>query len=291
MELVKLTPQEFKKIAKLVYDQTGIDLQESKITLLSNQLRKRLRELKLNTYAEYYKLLRDPKRYDEEMPYFLSAVTTNETYFFRNEVLWKFVRETWLPEIVKRKKNNKTPSIRVWSAAGSSGEEAYTTAICIREGIMNITQWQITIVASDISQRVLERAQKGEYNDYAVSRMHKNLLKRWFKHQDEVFYLKPEIKELVHFQFHNLRDPFPSGPFDLVFLRNVLMYFDLEMKKRVLTNVCEVLAGGGFLVVGDVDPIRNIPGLGEVINLEYKGPNVYYKPIESTKPETVTVKG
>lgn len=291
MELVKLTLQEFKNIAKLVYDKTGIDLQESKITLLSNRLRKRLRELKLDTYQQYYELLCNPAQYDEEMPHFLSAVTTNETYFFRNEGLWKFVQGKWLTEIIEKKKNNKTPCIRVWSAASSSGEEAYTTSICLREGIVNIAKWQITIVASDISQRVLDRAKAGEYNEYSVSRMDKALLKKWFKHHDDIYCLKPEIKDLVKFQFHNLRDPFSNGQFDLIFLRNVLMYFDLDMKKKVLKTVRDALVKGGYLVVGDVDPIRNTSGLSEVLDLEYKGPNLYYKPVEAGIPATVGAKG
>lgn len=291
MELVKLTLQEFKKIAKLVYDKTGIDLQESKITLLSNRLRKRLRDLKLDTFQQYYELLCNSRKNDEEMPHFLSAVTTNETYFFRNEALWKFVQGKWLPEILEKKKNNKMPSIRVWSAASSSGEEAYTTSICLREGIKNIAKWRITIVASDISQRVLDRAGAGEYNDYSVSRMDKTLLKKWFKHQDDIYYLKKEIKDLVTFKFHNLRDPFPNDQFDLIFLRNVLMYFDLDMKKKVIKTVRDALAKGGYLVVGDVDPIRNTAGLSEVLDLEYKGPNLYYKPVGVGAPTTASVKG
>lgn len=291
MELIKLTTPEFKKISKLVYEKTGIDLQESKLTLLSNRLRKRLRELKLDTFRQYYELLNDPKQYDEEMPHFLSAVTTNETYFFRNEGLWKFVRETWLPEIIEKKKMSKVPTIRVWSAASSSGEEAYTSAICIREGLRNFSRWKITIIASDISQRVLDRASQGEYNDYSVSRTDKAILKKWFLQRDDLYCLKPEIKELVKFQFHNLRDPFPNGQFDLIFLRNVLMYFDLDMKKKVLATVRNALAKGGYLVVGDVDPIRNTPGLSEVLSLEYQGPNLYYKPLVAPKLEAASVKG
>lgn len=290
MELIKLTLPEFRKIAKLVYDKTGIDLPESKLTLLSNRLRKRLRELKLDTYQQYYDLLCHPKQYDEEMPHFLSAVTTNETYFFRNVGLWQFVRETWLPEILERKKNNKCPSIHVWSAASSSGEEAYTAAICLREGIRNFSKWKVSIVASDISQRVLDHAQKGEYNDYAVSRTDKAILKKWFQPRDDLYCLKPEIKDLVKFQFHNLRDPFPRGQFDLIFLRNVLMYFDLEMKKKVLATVRDALTKGGYLVVGDVDPIRNTPGLSEILNFETKGPNLYYKPLVAPKPELASIK-
>jgi len=278
VELIKLTADEFKKIAKLVYDKSGIDLPESKLTLLSNRLRKRLRELKLDTFQQYHELLLNPKKYEEEMPHFLSAVTTNETYFFRNENLWKFVRQQWLTELMEEKTNKNVSTIRVWSAASSSGEEAYTTAICLREGIKDLSQWKVSVIASDISQRMLEQARQGVYSDYSVSRMDKGLLKKWFQHKDDKYHLKSEIKNLVNFQFHNLRDPFPNGQFDLIFLRNVLMYFDLDMKKKVLVTVRDALAKGGYLVVGDVDPIRNTAGLSEVLSFDYCGPNLYCKP-------------
>lgn len=277
-ELVKLTESEFERLAKLVYERTGIDLPPSKLTLLSNRLRRRLRILELGGFKEYYDLLRDPKRSEDELPHFLSAVTTNETYFFRNEALWKFFRGTWLPELVKRKTAKKNLSIRIWSAASSSGEEAYTAAICLCEDLGERSRWQITLMGSDISQRVLDRARAGEFNDYAVSRVPAPTMQKWFTKSNDLYQLKNEVRKLVTFQFHNLRDPFPQGNFDLVFLRNVLMYFDTEMKKRVLSNVTRALAVGGHLVVGDVDPIRQTPELHQSLMLDYAGPNLYRKP-------------
>lgn len=278
MEPVKLTPLEFRKIAKVVYEQTGIHLPETKLTLLSNRLRKRVRALKLEDFKAYYNLLKDSKRCAEELPHFLSAVTTNETYFFRNDALWRFFRETWLPEVVARKKQNRSASIRVWSAASSSGEEAFTAAICLREELPNFSRWCVQIIASDISQNVLERARLGRFNDYSIARLPKNLLTKWFDREEDAYVIKRELGKMVSFRFHNLRDPFPSGNFDLVFLRNVLMYFDTAMKVRVLTNVSNALVPGGRLVVGDVDPIRNCPTLSAAMTLEYRGPNVYQKP-------------
>ena len=155
-QLSKLTPQEFRRIRSLIYDLTGIHLPDTKLTLLSNRLRRRMRELGLRTYKEYYELLQDPQRYQEELPHFLSAVTTNETYFFRNEALWRFVREEWIPSVVERKKRNPARVIRIWSAASSSGEEAYTTAICLSEVLgADLPRWRITIIGTDISERVL----------------------------------------------------------------------------------------------------------------------------------------
>lgn len=278
MDLVKMSYAEFRKVAKIVYDRTGIHLPDSKLSLLSNRLRKRLRALEINAFEDYYKLLCDPRRMEDELPHFLSAVTTNETYFFRNESLWKYFRESWLPQTIEKKKARGLKSIRIWSAASSSGEEAYTTAICLCETIPDISMWRINVIGSDISQKVLERARSAEYNDYAVSKLSREKVAQWFETVGDLHRVKPKPRGLVSFQFHNLRDKFSGGQFDLVFLRNVLMYFDLEMKKRVLANVINALVPGGQLVVGDVDPLRNTPGLSGTLNLSYIAPNVYQKP-------------
>ncbi len=277
MELIKLSPTEFKKVAKLIYERTGIHLPEAKCTLLSNRLRRRLRALKLDSFASYYELLLNDAKCSAELPHFLSAVTTNETYFFRNERLWDFFREQWIPEIVEQKKG-KTRSIQIWSAASSSGEEAYTAAICLKEKLPDFASWRVSVMGSDISQDMLDRANAGIYNDYAVAKIPQATRRKWFDERDGHFVLKPSIKSMVSFKFHNLRDTFATSRIDLAFLRNVLMYFDLEMKKRVLVNVSKSIAPGGRLIVGDVDPIRNTPALQDVLGMAPSGLNQYQKP-------------
>lgn len=265
-------------MSKLVYDRTGIHLPESKLSLLSNRLRRRLRELGLDSFRAYYELLCDAGRCDDELPCFLSAVTTNETYFFRNKGLWTFFRTTWIPGIVQRKNEGNSRSIRIWSAACSTGEEAYTSAICLLEELPHFETWQIRILGTDISRRVLDGARTAEYPEYAVSRTSKTTIRRWFERDGAMYVLKPEVRKIVRFQFHNLRDPFTDEKFDLILLRNVLMYFDEVMKLRVLANVADALAPGGHLFVGDVDPIRSTPALSEAVALERCDLNLYRKP-------------
>ena len=293
MELIKLTASEFKKIARLIYDRTGIHLPDAKLTLLSNRLRRRLRVLGLDSFASYYDLLLDKASCSEELRHFLSAVTTNETYFFRNERLWKFFREQWIPEIVELKKG-KGRSIQIWSAASSSGEEAYTAAICLKEELVDFSSWRVSVVGSDISQDMIDRARAGVYNDYAVAKILPATLRKWFDKRDDDFVLKGSIRSMVSFKFHNLREPFSTNCIDLVFLRNVLMYFDLEMKKRVLVNVAGAIAPGGRLIVGDVDPIRNTPELRETLGMDACGLNLYRMPDGTetrTKPMVAMSKG
>lgn len=277
MDLIKLTEAEFERIAKLVYDRTGIHMPHEKLAMLSNRLRKRLRALNLDNFEAYYKLMCSPSGCEDELPHFLSAVTTNETYFFRNDQLWKFFAGELVPHWVATK-SGPGRNLRIWSAASSSGEEAHTTAISLLENLPDPSRWNITIIGSDISKNVLDKAKAAVYNDYAVSRMSPAQLKRWFtKTPDNSYQLSDEVRKLVKFQFHNLREDFPNGRFDLVFLRNVLMYFDTPMKKRVIQVVSNALAPGGHLIVGDVDPIRTIPELSSAMTLEYKRPGVYFK--------------
>jgi len=277
VDLLKLSPDEFKKIAKVVYDRTGIHLEDRKLSLLSNRLRRRLKALNMDTFEQYRKHVESAAGFKEEEPHFLSAVTTNETYFFRNEQLWRFFESELVPDFVETKGKTKK-EVRIWSAASSSGEEAYTTAIMLRELLPNFNTWNVKIIGSDISSKVLDMAKAGKYNAYAVSKTTPERIKKWFdKVGADEFHLKPAIKEMVTFQFHNLRDDFPSGRFDVIFLRNVLMYFDIPMKKRVIDVVSKALADNGRLIVGDVDPIRTIPELSAHMTLSYQRPGVYQK--------------
>lgn len=276
MELLKLTEGEFTRIAKVVYDKTGIHLSSEKLSMLSNRLRKRLRALKLDSFEDYYKLISSKTGAEDELPHFLSAVTTNETYFFRNEQLWDFFRRELIPYFAESHGSKR--SLRVWSAASSTGEEAYTTAIALREHLPNAHRWQITIIGSDISPRVLDHARRGVYKEYAVSRMDRKQVARWFDQRGEEYHLKDDARKLVKFVPHNLRETFPDARFDLIFLRNVLMYFDTPMKQRVLEVVTDALAPGGYLIVGDVDPIRTTPELSSHMKLEFKRPGAYWKP-------------
>lgn len=274
---LQLTEGEFARMARMVYDRTGIHLPVEKRAMLSNRLRKRLRALNMDSFAPYFEVLKSKEGCEEELPHFLSAVTTNETYFFRNEQLWEYLGKELIPTLAASR-GSRNGTMRFWSAASSSGEEAYTLAIVLRETIPDASRASVTIIASDISERMLEKAGGGIYNDYAVAKMAPALVKKYFEKKEAAYHLIDEVRRMVRFQFHNLRDPFPNGKFDVVFLRNVLMYFDNAMKIRVLANITDALAPGGRLIVGDVDPIRTVAELSAAMTLEYERPGVYVKP-------------
>lgn len=272
---IELTDREFHLLRRLVYDRTGIHLPDSKRLLLANRLRRRLRAHNLDSFMDYYTMLnRGGSAIQEETEEFLSQITTNETYFFRNEKLWSTFSKTLLTRLVELRSRAKR--IDVWSAAASSGEEAYSVAISMLEASSQLSGWRFSILGTDISPRMLDRARAGLYGEYAVSRTPKNLLTKYFKRQpDGQHQVVEKARAVVRFKFHNLRDVLKESPMDFVLLRNVMMYFDADMKARVLRNVIKATRPGGYIFSGDVDPIRSSMDLTQFPELEPTGPFVY----------------
>ena len=280
MELVRLTADEFGRMAKLIYGRSGMNLPESKLGLLSNRLRRRLRELELDSFQAYYELLCDSKKCEAELPHLLSAVTTNETYFFRNEQLWDYVGTELIEHLCEVKQGSTPRRAAIWSAASSTGAEAYTLAIVLKEKLPEFSKWRIQICGTDISRQVLETAEKGIYAEYAVRNMCDRRKRQYFKHhkEDNTYELAKDIRRMVDFSYHNLRDAFKRSYFDVVFLRNVMMYFDYDMKKKVLENVLTAMRPGALLITGDVYPLSDGSDLRERSGLEPVRPNTYRKP-------------
>lgn len=272
-----LSDRQFNSISNLAYEKTGILFDYTRLEQLSNRLRRRLAALDMPNFEAYERYVRSEVGIGREEPHFLNAVTTNETYFFRTERLWQTF-DRIVGEMIEQRRQRSNKTLRVWSAACSSGEEPYTCAILLSERLADIDSWNIEIVGSDISPRALDKATNAAYDRTAVSRMNPERIHRWFEQQNGAFRLKDEIRNMVEFTFHNLRDAFPRGPFDIILLRNVLMYFDVPMKKRAIDAVTDALAPGGRLIVGDVDSILACPELARHSTLDYVGSCEYAKP-------------
>lgn len=282
---LQLTRAEFKKMQELVYRHAGISIGDEKVAMLSNRLRKRLRVLRFSSFKEYCDLVASGGSDHEEFSHFLSAVSTNETYFFRNEQLWDYVG-TGLVEYLCAVKQGSTPRrAAIWSAASSTGAEAYTLLIVLKEKLPDFSKWRIQICGTDISHQVLETARKGVYAEYAVRNLCDRRRRRYFTHneQDNTYELASDIRRMVDFSFHNLRDPFKRSYFDVVFLRNVMMYFDYDMKRKVLENVLTAMRPGALLITGDVDPLRDGSDLRERSGLEPVRSNTYRKPTTAAR--------
>ena len=273
-ELNKLTPEQFGLFQQFIYRQTGIRMQEGKITLLSNRIRRRLRALQIDSFEDYYKLLTG-KKLAGELEHFIDAVTTNETFFFRTGGHFEWFAGPFLDDLVARATAGRHErSVRIWSAACSSGEEAYSLAICLLENRSRLLDWRLSIVGTDISETALAQARAARYRQRSLEQVSPERLRRYFSvaGPDE-WAVKPTVTECCSFQRHNLLERLPQSPFDCVFIRNVLIYFDRESKGVAVRHLIDALAPGGYLVVGPSDGIYDMLG-----GLQRRSNFLYQKP-------------
>lgn len=273
-----LTTNEFQLFAKLIYKLAGIHLRDTKLALVSNRLRKRLRSLNMSSYREYYDYIsRNDKNAQDEIINFIDAITTNETYFFRHETDFDFLRTVVIPEVEKKQAGSQAKTIKVWSSASSTGEEPYTIAMTIAEALDSNSGWNIQIIASDINVSVLNAAEKGIYGPYAVSRLTPYAINKYFErikpqaaNEEEKYLVKQQFKKLVRFKRHNLKDTMTLMKFDCIFCRNVLIYFDNDSKTHVIENLYNSLNEGGYLILGHAESLMRIK-----TNFKYVRPSIY----------------
>ena len=262
MDLTKLTPEEFERFRTFIYGETGIRLAEGKITLLSNRIRRRLRQLDIGSFEDYYNLLTQ-KKLPGELEHFIDAVTANETHFFRTGGHFEWFTESFLPTIrTQAAENKRSKSLRIWSAACSSGEELYTLAICLDEARHNFAGWDISLVGSDISETMITAARKGIFPNRSLDQTSDERRSRYFSQLPDKtgWTIRPRLITMCKFQRHNLLALMPGEKFDCIFIRNVFIYFDRESKQVAVQNLIHSLAPGGALVVGPADGIYDLLG-------------------------------
>lgn len=263
-----ITDQEFALFQRLIYKLAGIHLSEAKKVLLVGRLGRRLKALNLSTYSEYYRLLSSDKDPDE-LQRMVDLLTTNETYFFREPQHFDFLKNQILPQAPLQ------PPFRIWSAACSSGEEPYTLSMVLAE--YRRGPWEI--VASDISTVVLDKARKGHYplerhEGIPPSFLNKYCLKG-VRAQAGTFLVAKELRDKVTFRQVNLTQPTPSdlGEFHVIFLRNVMIYFDTETKRKVIDNLLPRLKPGGYFIIGHSESLNGVTD-----KLRALQPTIYCKP-------------
>jgi chemotaxis protein methyltransferase CheR len=249
---VQLTAREFAWITDFLHRQTGIVLKPGKEAMVTGRLARRLKQHQLTSYAEYFQRLRDPA--DPEAQVAVDLLTTNETYFFREPDHFAFLREAMVC-----RPPSATP-VRVWSAASSSGEEAYTTAMVL-DDCLNGSRWEV--IGTDISTRVVERAQRGLYPLDAAAKIPPPLLRKYCLRGRGDFEgclaISPALVSNVRFQTANLIAELPSlGTFDVVFLRNVMIYFHLDTKRDLVAKVERLIRPGGYLFISHSETLNAI---------------------------------
>jgi len=262
MNHTELTDEEYHRFCELIYRVTGIRIAENKRVMVGNRVRRRLRATGISTFTDYYTFLISSAGADE-MPLFLDAITTNETYFYRDIHQYEWLGEAFLPEIIQQAAQRKRPRVlRIWSAACSTGEEPYSIALKILGQRPLLAGWRTVVLGTDLSGAVLAAAETGSYDGRAVRLIEPKERQMYFKEdtQTQRWIVKPNVKAHVTWKQHNLLDRLKEEPFDCVFLKNVLIYFDTESKKAVVTNVIDALAKGGYLVIGPTEGIHAMLG-------------------------------
>lgn len=255
--MLELNEKEMAEFQAIIYRISGMRINESKKVLLSSRILRRLRATGIATYGEYLKLVQSIEG-KAELEAMMDAVTTNETFFFRHDNHFAWM-ETHLKELASQVMRGLRPKkLHIWSAACSTGEEPYSIAMMLLENKLILNGWDLKILATDICSTVLETARKGKYQGRTLEQVPLKKLKRYFKDSTEpgLLEVKPELMELVEFRKHNLMQPLmQSKPFDLVFLRNVLIYFDKESKTKVLDRMAGAMAKDGYLILGVAEDV------------------------------------
>lgn len=284
---LEMTQEEFLLIRDFIHEKCGIFFAENKMYLVKNRLIKRMKDLGISSYRDYFYHV----KYDtsqKEFTALVGLITTNETSFFRNEPQLLSFSEEVLPKIIKEKENERgDKKIKIWSAGCSTGEEPYTLAIILKEKIKDISNWKIEIIANDISEPVLQKARTGIYNGITLRNMKPEILKRHFTKQDEDYKVNQDIKSMVNFSHMNLNDPrriTMSSNFDTVFCRNVMIYFSEEVKKQLVRGFFNSLSPGGYFYIGHSETLH---GISKAFKLVYlKNALVYNKENASADSQT-----
>ncbi|OHD66898.1 MAG: hypothetical protein A2176_12185 [Spirochaetes bacterium RBG_13_51_14] len=256
----RLTEEEFNRFAKLIYDESGIFLKDTKITLLSNRLRKRLQALDIAEFSDYYNYLQSLPSKEKALEYekMLDVVSTNETFFFRNERHFDALSQVCLQEIAKVKTDR---TLRIWSSACSTGEEPYTIAICVKESMHLFSGWDIEILATDIAPSVIQFANIAEYSGRRIEKVPTEILKKYFtqkKGDPSVYVVNDDIKKMVTFYYHNFfKSVFPKD-IDIIFCRNVMIYFDKRHQVELVAKFYQCILDHGYLFIGHSETLHSI---------------------------------
>ena len=277
-EIIPLEEEVFRLIRDFVRDYCGIYFDDDSRYLLEKRLSRRVRTLHFSNFREYYRYLLYHKNREEELTSIIDIITVNETYFFREQNQLKTFSEEILPELKDINKDKKR--LRVWSAGCSTGEEPYTIGILVLEkGYFH--NWNIEIFGSDINQRVLQAARSGIYRKNSFRATEPYFLRKYFREEDNISRISDNVKKYVNFSHLNLLDPFKVklvGTVDVIFCRNVLIYFDYPSRKKVIDMFYERLADGGYLLLGHAESLINISTAFSLRHFKYD--MVYQKPVK-----------
>lgn len=270
----KISDKDFVRFCDFVYQRCGITLNDNKRDLVHSRLAKRLRVLGLDSYGEYFDFLYNGRDKEPEIVNLLDAISTNVTFFFREDKHFDFLVNTLIPVFEKIGNNEPERKIRIWSAGCSTGEEPYSLAITFAENMV-LEKWDFRILATDISTNVLAHARKGVYDKERLRNVSASLLKKYFTHNRDGSRSRVNDKLISNIKFSrlNLMHDFPfKGSFDCIFCRNVMIYFDRPTQEQLVNKFSYFLNPGGYLMIGHSESLTNVKH-----DLEYVQPSLYRK--------------
>ena len=254
----KFTDRNFNTIRDIVGEQTGISLSEHKRDLVYGRLTRRLRALGLSSFDTYCDLLQNNP--GDEMEHFTNAITTNLTSFFREQHHFDYLSQELIPDLLQQ---NRLQNLRVWSAGCSTGEEPYSIAMTLRESIPNINNYDVKILATDLDTNVVKQASSGIYSDSRVEGMSKDRLRRWFlKGKGDKagsVRVNKELRDMITFRQLNLMDAWPmQGKFDIIFCRNVVIYFDKPTQAVLFDRFANQIQDDSHLFIGHSENLNKV---------------------------------
>jgi chemotaxis protein methyltransferase CheR len=293
----QFTEAELKLLQVLVYQECGMHFDERRTHFLQDRLQRRLKECQLDSFYSYYRLLIS-KEGKHELARLLENLTVNETSFFRNKAQLDLFHKHILDEVIRRKQVQRDYSLRIWSAGCSTGQEPYTLAMLVADSLAYYylrnpqpaplpspkplvpPPWKVEIIASDISYSVLRTAQEGVYSETQMASVDYSYRLRYFDKVGERYAIKKALKEVVHFDFHNLKTEYLPQRNDVIFCRNVMMYFDEPEQKRLLEKFARCLNLQGYLFVGHAESLLS---LTDRFAMVHRNSGTAYQKVEVTR--------
>jgi len=252
-----MSPEDFDYISTLLRSRSGLVLTQDKAYLLESRLMPIARKNELQSVDDLIGKMRKAAS-DSLVTEVMEAMTTNESFFFRDQKPFDLFRDEILPDLMERRASKR--SFRIWCAAASSGQEPYSLSILLKEAAAKLSGWRHEIIGTDISLDILDKAKSGKYTQFEVQRgLPIQLLIKYFDKVEDQWQIKPEIRQMVSYKYFNLLDALsPLGTFDIVFCRNVLIYFDQPTKSKVLDQIANLMPGDGLLFLGGAETVLGI---------------------------------
>ena len=264
---MSISVEDFDYIRKLVYDRTGVLLSEEKTYLVESRLGRLAKEADVNSLGALVTQLKQ-NRSHPLYESIVEAMMTNETFFFRDVKPFELLRMSVIPELLKNRQSGET--LNIWCAACSSGQEPYSIAMLLREYFPQLAGPKVQIIASDISTAMLKRASSGCYKQHEVVRgLPTAFLHKYFRHSGKEWQIKEEMRQAIEFRLLNLTEPFRfMSQMDVIFMRNVLIYFDIQTKQSILAKVRKVLRPDGYLFLGGGETTVNLDSAFEPVQFD-----------------------